>query len=397
MRKGIAKIALCLPGVFLIAGCAALKNEESPTLAIVPTQSVRHGAARAEAQYALGRYYRGQARIDEAIVAFRKALQADPEHAEARNALGVMLAGQGRNEEAIEELEKAVDSAPRSAVIRNNLGYAYLLRGRAGDAVATLEMAAALDPASPRVRDNLQQARAAARMLAEAEPGAGPEAPPVVAAAVPAASPAATAAVALDAGSAATSVAASASSEAAMPLELATPAASSIATPSALAAPAALPEGLPVSARDAGGPVDPLAGRATPSTPAAGVPSAAEAVRTGAKPRLEVANGNGVGGMARSVAQQLRSEGYGRARLTNESGFAVRKTLIQYRPGFEAQALELQNSLRAGVPVLASARLRADVQVRLALGKDAGSPAALLARALPPLRVADAVGATAER
>lgn len=182
-----------------------------------------------------------------------------------------------------------------------------------------------------------------------------------------------------------------------MPLELATPAASSIATPSALAAPAALPEGLPVSARDAGGPVDPLAGRATPSTPAAGVPSAAEAVRTGAKPRLEVANGNGVGGMARSVAQQLRSEGYGRARLTNESGFAVRKTLIQYRPGFEAQALELQNSLRAGVPVLASARLRADVQVRLALGKDAGSPAALLARALPPLRVADAVGATAER
>lgn len=407
MRKGIKKIALCLPGIFLIAGCAALQKEESPTLAVVPSQSVRHGIARAEAQYALGRYYRGQARADEAIAAFRKALQADPEHAEARNALGVMLAGLGRNEEAIEELERAVDSAPRSAVIRNNLGYAYLLRGRAVEAVAALEMAAALDPASPRVRDNLQQARVAVSALAEAAPGAGPEAPPVVTAVVPETIPAAPLSVASDAAQVATP--AMAPAVAPVATQAATPAATSAApltvTPAvilvtsrvALATPVALPPDLPAVARDGGRPVDPAAGAAAPDSQAGGRPSGAAVVRAGGKPRLEVANGNGAGGMARSVAQRLQREGYARARLTNEPGFAVRKTLIQYRPGFEAQAMELRNSLRAGVPVVASARLRADVQVRLALGKDAGSPAALLARALPPLRVADAAGGGAER
>lgn len=407
MRKGIKKIALCLPGIFLIAGCVALQKEESPTLAVVPSQSVRHGIARAEAQYALGRYYRGQARADEAIVAFRKALQADPEHAEARNALGVMLAGLGRNEEAIEELERAVDSAPRSAVIRNNLGYAYLLRGRAVEAVAALEMAAALDPASPRVRDNLQQARVAVSALAEAAPGAGPEAPPVVTAAVPETIPAAPLSVASDAAQVATP--AMAPAEAPVATQAATPTAISAAPPAvtqvvtpvatrvALATPVALPPDLSAVARDAGRPLDPALGAAVPDPQAGGRPSGAAVVRAGGKPRLEVANGNGAGGMARSVAQSLQREGYARARLTNEPGFAVRKTLIQYRPGFEAQAMELRNSLRAGVPVVASARLRADVQVRLALGKDAGSPAALLARALPPLRVADAAGGGAER
>lgn len=403
MRKGIKKIALCLPGIFLIAGCAALQKEESPTLAVVPSQSVRHGVARAEAQYALGRYYRGQARADEAIAAFRKALQADPEHAEARNALGVMLAGLGRNEEAIVELERAVDSAPRSAVIRNNLGYAYLLRGRAIEAVAALEMAAALDPASPRVRDNLQQARVAVSALAEAAPGAGPEAPPVVTAAAPETIPAAPLSVASDAAQVATPAMAPAVAQAATPAATSaapltvTPAVTLVTSRVALATPAALSPDLPAVARDAGRPVDPAAGAAAPDPQAGGRPSGAPVVRAGGKPRLEVANGNGVGGMARGVAQRLQSEGYARARLTNEPGFAVRKTLIQYRPGFEAQAMELRNSLRAGVPVVASARLRADVQVRLALGKDAGSPAALLARALPPLRVADAAGGAAQR
>ncbi len=419
MRKGIKKIALCLPGIFLIAGCAALQKEESPTLAVVPSQSVRHGIARAEAQYALGRYYRGQARADEAIAAFRKALQADPEHAEARNALGVMLAGLGRNDEAIEELERAVDSAPRSAVIRNNLGYAYLLRGRAVEAVAALEMAAALDPASPRVRDNLQQARVAVSALAEAAPGAGPEAPPVVTVAVPETIPAAPLSVASDAAQvatpamapavapAATQAATQAAISAASPAvtqavtqavtPVVAPVVAPVATRVALATPVALPPDLPAVARDGGRPVDPAVGAVAPDSQAGGRPSGAAVVRAGGKPRLEVANGNGAGGMARSVAQRLQREGYARARLTNEPGFAVRKTLIQYRPGFEAQAMELRNSLRAGVPVVASARLRADVQVRLALGKDAGSSAALLARALPPLRVADAAGGGAER
>ena len=317
MRTRTRHIALCLPGVIFLAGCTTMYKDGSDTLAlkVVPSQTVRHGAERAEAQYVLGRYYRGQLRHELAIKAFRAALQANPDHAEARNALGVTLASQGRQEQAIAELEKAVESAPRSASIRNNLGYAYLLHGRVAEAVTTLEMASALDPASPRARDNLQMARESAAVAEKM-------------AQVQAAAPAAGMA----------------------------PAAPMLPVPEASSPP-----------------------HATQATPG-----------IGARARLEISNGNGVGGMARSTSRQLQSEGYARPRLTNAPNFRLRTTEIQYRPGFEPQARALQGLLRQGVPIAESSRLRHDVQVRLTLGKDATSTAALVAQGGSPMRVADA-------
>ena len=78
--------------------------------------------------------------------------------------------------------------------------------------------------------------------------------------------------------------------------------------------------------------------------------------------------------------------------MSNANGVTGMATEIQYRPGFEQQARALQALLRQGVPISESPYLRADVQLRLALGKDARSVAALVVAQQPaPLRVAAAV------
>lgn len=322
MQTRVRYIVLCIQGAICLAGCTMLQRDEPLALQVAPAQTVWHGAARAEAQYALGRYYRGQARYDQAAAAFREALQANPDRAEARDALAVILAGQGRYEEAVAELEKAVASAPLSASIRNNLGYAYRLQGRNAEAVATLEMATALDPASARARDNLQRAREGAAVDEKIAKVAAAKVEGAQAIDVPATPPGASA---------------------------------SVAAP------------IPVPAQSL-------------------LPAAVGVVKKG---RLEVSNGNGVTGMAQAAARQFRDEGYARPRLTNEAGFHLATTEIQYRSGFEQQARALQALLRPRVPISESPRLRTDVQVRLALGKDAKSVAALVVAQQPtPLRIA---------
>lgn len=393
MRTTIRRIALCIQGALLLAGCAMLQKDEPLALKVAPAQTVRHGAVRAEAQYALGRYYRGQARYGQAVAAFRDALQANPEHAEVRDALGVILASQGRHEEAIAELEKAVASAPRSVSIRNNLGYAYRLHGRNAEAVATLEMAAALDPASVRVRDNLQMAREGAagdEKIARLAPAK----PEVVQASV---APANSAQESVVQERVAVALPPSATPPAA-PLAAVTPA---VPLPVAAVPPPARSESESEALRPAASGVP----APQPSSPAAVNEVVAQApaqvslpppavvstvVSAEKKARLEVSNGNGVNGMAQATARQFQDEGYARPRLTNEQGFRLDSTEIQYRPGFEQQARALQALLRPGVPMSESPRLRFDVQVRLALGKDVKSVAALVVAQQTPLRVAAA-------
>jgi len=90
------------------------------------------------------------------------------------------------------------------------------------------------------------------------------------------------------------------------------------------------------------------------------------------KARLEVSNGNGVTGMAGKVGQFLKNQGYQAVRLTNQKPFQVRMTQIQYREGYQAQAQLLKISLpESSSPTLVQRNdLRADVGIRLVLGKD---------------------------
>ena len=85
---------------------------------------------------------------------------------------------------------------------------------------------------------------------------------------------------------------------------------------------------------------------------------------------LEVSNGNGVTGMARKVDGLLQAVGLPRSRLTNQKPFTQRSTEIQYRDGHEVAAASLSARLPNRPAIVRDDRLRADIDVRLVLGKD---------------------------
>jgi tetratricopeptide (TPR) repeat protein len=95
-----------------------------------------------------------------------------------------------------------------------------------------------------------------------------------------------------------------------------------------------------------------------PLTPDKGLPVAAA---------LEICNGNGRQGLARLMSRQLRDPGVKVVRLSNEKGFAVRQTRIEYQPAFRGVAERLAERFGAR-PVEVSMNGRANV--RLVIGRD---------------------------
>jgi hypothetical protein len=83
---------------------------------------------------------------------------------------------------------------------------------------------------------------------------------------------------------------------------------------------------------------------------------------------LEIRNGNGRQGLARLMSRQLRDPDVKVVRLTNEKGFAVRQTRIEYQPAFRGVAERLAGRFGAGKPVEVNMSGRANV--RLVIGRD---------------------------
>jgi len=367
MNTRTSLIAISVPAAFCIAACQSWQPD-GQALRVVPVEPVRHGTSLAQALYAVGRYHQGQQRDDKAIETYTRLLVEYPDHAEAHNALGMLLARQGRYEAAIGELEKAVAHAPDSASMRNNLGYAYLLNERVDEAIVVLKVAAGLDPANPRVRDNLELALArggqgesasGAVLLGAVEP-----VKPVGPAVIPAAQQ--NQAVASPSPGE-RGVAGSRNDNLPEQMQLVEVATNvfSLQPPTPRKMAATLPKGVPespVPARESTGAADPA----------------------GKGGKLEVSNGNGITGLAKTTSGHLRAAGYGRTRLTNDMPYRQQVTEIQYRPGFEPLARELQASLRNGIPLVVSTQLRADVHMRLLLGKDVSSVNEVLAQAPSP-------------
>ena len=83
---------------------------------------------------------------------------------------------------------------------------------------------------------------------------------------------------------------------------------------------------------------------------------------------LAVANGNGVKGMARKVADYLAGRGYRTTSVYDLRPFNKAVTRIEYRKGYASQAIQLGDQLPGKVAYVESAGLRTDV--RLVLGHD---------------------------
>jgi tetratricopeptide (TPR) repeat protein len=97
---------------------------------------------------------------------------------------------------------------------------------------------------------------------------------------------------------------------------------------------------------------------------------------------LEIRNGNGIAGMARAVSRDINEPGLRVTRLSNQPGFAVDQTRIEYQPGRQAAARRLAR--RLGSAELREVDKCAPADLRLVLGRDLTGRATPLRPALDP-------------
>ncbi|HZV66700.1 MAG TPA: LytR C-terminal domain-containing protein, partial [Telluria sp.] len=246
----------------------------------------------------------------------------DPAHLNARNGLATLHAEQGEFSQAIaiwRDLTAGAAPGPAAAFLFSNLGYAHFLNGEYEQALAALEKACLLDPLNHRAWQHLGSALArlgqderAQLMLRQASALRQHDFKADYAIA-----PRAGLAAIDSAVTAHTEVRATASGMFELHNVRAAP------LPLVLAAPDAI--------------------------------------------LLEIRNGNGVTGMARSLARSMDDPGLRVVRLSNQKGFGVQQTRIEYQPAFRAAAERLAERFGAATVVQANTRT---ADMRLVIGRD---------------------------
>jgi tetratricopeptide (TPR) repeat protein len=108
----------------------------------------------------LGRAYHVQGKRDEAIEAYRHAIELDGQDAWAMNNLGLILLEQQQAEEALPLLTKAVALRTDTPAFHNNLGMALEHTGRFKAAAAAYKDALTADATYDRARQNLARVEA---------------------------------------------------------------------------------------------------------------------------------------------------------------------------------------------------------------------------------------------
>lgn len=96
----------------------------------------------------------GQDKKDDADSEYRKAIEIDPLDPEAHIYLGLFWSEQGKINEATAEFRKATELDPTNADYRNGFGILLKNHGALDDAIAEYRKAIELDPADPRPHNN---------------------------------------------------------------------------------------------------------------------------------------------------------------------------------------------------------------------------------------------------
>jgi tetratricopeptide (TPR) repeat protein len=313
------RIAMAVSGAVALAtllGCAAMRGQESqPSGDASDKQSIHAlpltvaGRPTVSDYYALGRQEYFSGRYPEADAAFRRALELAPDDVDTLNALAVIHDRNGLFSQSAEEYERALRKAPDAPIVLANLGYSLLLQGRPQQALAPLERSLALQPTNPVTRANLEYAKTAAAI------GYSKTAP----------SPA-------------------------------------VSNASQSPPPPPSPRSPPPAERQIGSIIVSIQGAELRT----GAPLAESLIGT----RIEIANGNGVTGMARAMRAKLRNEGIRVSRVFNAHTYRHRRTEIVYAKALQAQAVALARELQISPRfVVASTRYR-NIDLRLILGAD---------------------------
>ncbi len=144
------------------AGVKALQSKDYRTAVDLLKRAVDGDASLADTGmkdgwYDLGLAYAGANNHAEAIGAFRKQIELDPNHKHANGELAMELQQTGKNDEAIAAYRKQLETTPYEKAAHKNLGLLLAQLGRDADARTELEAAAAIPPDDPETKMALAQ------------------------------------------------------------------------------------------------------------------------------------------------------------------------------------------------------------------------------------------------
>jgi len=143
------------------AGVKALQSKDYRTAIDLLKRAVDGDASPSpslkDGWYDLGLAYAGANNHAEAIGAFRKQIDLDPNHKHANGELAMELQQTGKTDEAITAYRKQLETAPYEKAAHKNLGLLLAQLGRDADARTELEAAAAIPPDDPETKMALAQ------------------------------------------------------------------------------------------------------------------------------------------------------------------------------------------------------------------------------------------------
>lgn len=139
---------------WLIRGHSYLKEEN-----YVEAVAAYDRAIELDPDNAVSRHNRGHAltelgRHHEGIADYDRAIELDPDNAVSHSNRSVVLNYLGRYEEALDAIDLALELEPDSKFVQNNRGLALTDLGRYDDALAAYDLAIELDPDSPVSHSN---------------------------------------------------------------------------------------------------------------------------------------------------------------------------------------------------------------------------------------------------
>jgi hypothetical protein len=367
----------------------------------------RGGSADAERHYEVAKYWMGQNRLTEALQSLDRALSLHGNHVEALNARASVQADLGRLQEARVDLDRALSLAPDRIHLHYNSGLLHRKTGQHASAREAIARVLRIDPGHARAAElmsslpvpssqivTLEALQASSPSNAQTSlsvmritpsdpvsnldtvirvPQSASELPPPVESVVQERPSVQVTRITL----APPDVSTAPSRGVASPTELRREPIQSVSIMDLESTQPIQREGAirPAQAEEAspsqtvriiGATVTPP-GQPSISTPAV------IAIRSmpGDAARIDIANGNGINGMARALRGQLRAVGVQVATISNWTHFHQPVTRVLYREGFEQAARELAQRMPVQVELVAAERLpRADRDVMVVLGRD---------------------------
>jgi tetratricopeptide (TPR) repeat protein len=418
-RHSIAAAAATL---CLLQACSTVApSPQTKAMQVEPVLRLGHsGAASAVTYYQLGKFHQERNNLDVARASYLQSIALDPHQIDARNALAVIHAKQGRLDDAAKLLQELVRDYPKDAYLQNNLAYVHYLRHDYSAALGALERALRIEPGNARAHANLDLVQTALIEKKNSLAAGEAETPAQTsskAADEVAAKPAAKQAAPAPQEDKAAALALAGAREAVLsPLTVDMHRKAPVLVPQALtgSSTATLEKpayDLPASslqvvqlqpnlielrpnasvvaaARNAGSATEmPVLRNRADMTLASPVPvnvtAPAMSATTRQRPEtrsfhVDIANGNGIGGMAAKMRKALEQRGIAVGHLSNRKPFDTAVTEIQYRAGYRHEAEHVRSVMQTAVTLAAVKDLPANADVRLLLGKDAGAHLAML-------------------